>query len=98
MQTKENNYTTAPWLLSANKLQDTGTYHHALAGNIDIVVSNKQFFLQWGNLHSSATPFREKDQMRVKFRPTSGQYIQFEMFENKPTGLIYDGLTFVKTK
>jgi len=98
MLAKENNYTTAPWLLSADKLQYTGTYHHALAGNIDIVVSNKQFFLQWGNLHSSATPFREKDQMRVKFRPTSGQYIQFEMFENKPTGLIYDGLTFVKTK
>jgi CubicO group peptidase (beta-lactamase class C family) len=98
MITKENNYTTAPWLLSTDKRQYTGTYHHSLAGDIDIVVSNKQFFLQWGNLHSLATPFRKKDQMRVKFRPTSGQYIQFEMLENKPTGLIYDGLTFIKTK
>jgi len=96
MLTKENNYTTSPWLLSADKLQYTGTYHHPLAGDIDIVVSNKQFFLQWGNLHSSATPFREKDQMRVKFRPTSGQYIQFEMLGNKPKGLVYDGLHFVK--
>lgn len=96
--TKEKNYTLAPWLLSTNKQQYIGNYHHPLAGNIAITLDKQQFFLQWGNLHSSATPFREKDQMRVKFRPTSGQYIQFEMVENKPTGLIYDGLHFAKTK
>jgi hypothetical protein len=94
--TKEKNYTLAPWLLSANKQQYIGNYHHPLAGDIDITLNNEHFFLQWGNLHSSATPFREKDQMRVKFRPTSGQYIQFKMVGNEPNGLVYDGLHFVK--
>jgi hypothetical protein len=66
----------AVWLLSANKQQYIGNYHRPLAGDIDITLNNQYFFLQWNNLHSSATPFKEKDQIRIKFRPTSGQYIQ----------------------
>jgi hypothetical protein len=44
------------------------------------------------------TILRKKDQMRIKFRPTHGQTIQFEMLDNKPTGLIYGGLHFAKMK
>ena len=94
--TKEKSYTQAPWLLSTEKQQYTGTYQHPIAGIISIALKQDKFFLQWGNLHSSATPFKEKDQMRVKFRPTRGQYIQFDMLDNKPIKLIYDQLEFTK--
>lgn len=93
---KEHNYTLVPWLLSAKKQHYVGKYHHPMAGTISITLVQDEFLLTWGNLHSSATPFKEKDQMRIKFRPTRGQYMQFYLRDNKPIKLIYDNIEFSK--
>ena len=95
---KDKNYKLKPWQLGAEKENYVGKYHHPLAGDIRITHNDDVFELTWGNLKATATPLRGIDQMRVKFRPSSGQKIQFEMVDGNPTGLIYDGLTFVKTK
>ena len=93
---KDKSYTLKPWQLSAEKQSYVGKYHHPLAGDIRITFNDDTFELTWGNLKTTATPFREIDQMRVKFRPSNGQKVQFEIIDGKPTGLIYSGIKFSK--
>ncbi len=95
---KDKNYTLKPWQLSARKQHYVGKYHHPLAGDIKVTFNGDKFELTWGNLKTTATPLREKDQMRVKFRPSNGQKVQFKVVDNKPTALVYSGIKFAKIK
>ncbi|WP_286234511.1 serine hydrolase domain-containing protein [Thalassotalea sediminis] len=94
--TKEQSYHNRPLDLTKPINQYTGTYHHAMAGNVIINYQQEHFTVTWGNLHATATAYKETDVLRIKLRPSHGQLIRFIEYNSGISALTLDGITFKK--
>ncbi|OKY27312.1 serine hydrolase [Thalassotalea sp. PP2-459] len=93
---KEQGYLEKPLALTLDKKAFTGTYAHPLAGEVNISLNDEKYFVTWGNLHATATAFKQPDILRIKLRPTRGQLIRFYIEQHSISALTLDGITFNK--
>ncbi|HVF29428.1 MAG TPA: serine hydrolase domain-containing protein [Pyrinomonadaceae bacterium] len=85
------------WQLSKPFADYGGRYSNDLFGTIDIVPKGNSFEVRMGNLSTVATPFTEKDTIRVEMIPGgNGEVIGFKETDGKYTTLTYGGMTFTR--
>jgi len=96
---KEQDYRDMTWDLELAKSAYVGIYTHPFAGRISVnLVGNKGIQMKWGNLQSMATASPHSNTMRVKFVPTSPQFVKFTIVNNQVTELITDGIVFSRDR
>ena len=93
---KELAYAKKPLTLTLPAHSYVGTYSHPLAGAINVTEKGGKLKLKWGNLETSSTGFSKPDSLRVHFRPTRAQVVQFETHKNAVIHLNHDGVLFSK--
>ena len=88
------------WQLTKPFTDYAGKYRNDLMGTIEIVAREKTLAVRMGNLNAVATPFTEKDTIRVVMSPGgNGDVIGFiKDAEGKFGSMTYDGATFTKLK
>ena len=75
-----------------------GMYQNDILGTIEITANGNDLTVKMGNINCIATPFTEKDTIRVEMIPGSGEVIKFNKnAEGKIESLIYSGVTFVSS-
>jgi hypothetical protein len=57
----------------------TGRYTNDSLGNIDISVEQNTLAVRMGNIRVLATPFTQKDTIRVEMEPGQGEVIRFDV-------------------
>jgi CubicO group peptidase (beta-lactamase class C family) len=74
-----------------------GTYENELFGTIEIAVRGNDLSITMGNINCIATPYIEKDTIRVEMMPGTGEVIKFQKNgEEKVLSLSYAGVRFAK--
>jgi CubicO group peptidase (beta-lactamase class C family) len=74
-----------------------GTYRNDIYGTIEISVSGNDLAVRMGNISCIATPFTEKETIRVEMIPGSGEVIKFNKNAEKGIeSLAYAGVPFAK--
>lgn len=86
------------WQLTNPFSDYAGKYRHEMLGTIEIVAKEKTLAVQMGRLYAVATPFTQKDTIRVVMLPGgSGEVIGFvKDAEGKFSSMTYGGVTFTK--
>jgi CubicO group peptidase (beta-lactamase class C family) len=86
------------WQLSKPFTDYAGKYANDLLGTIEIVAKEKALAVRMGNINTVATPFTQKDTIRVVMLPGgNGEVISFaESNEGKFDSLNYAGVTFTR--
>jgi CubicO group peptidase (beta-lactamase class C family) len=86
------------WQLTKPFTDYAGTYTNDLLGTIEIVAKEKGLALRMGNLNTVATPFTQKDSIRVVVLPGgNGEVVGFITdADGKVGSLNYAGVTFTK--
>lgn len=86
------------WQLTKPFTEYAGKYRNDLWGTIEIAAKEKALTVRMGNLNAVATPFTEKDSIRVVMAPGgNGEVIGFvKDAEGKVGSLTYSGATFTK--
>ena len=75
-----------------------GKYRNDLLGTMEIEAKEKTLAVRMGRMYTVATPFTEKDSIRVVMLPGgNGEVIGFvKDAEGKLSSLTYNGVTFTK--
>ncbi|WP_341503452.1 serine hydrolase domain-containing protein [Gallaecimonas sp. GXIMD4217] len=95
---KEAGYRDKPYQLSLPRAAYLGHYRHPLAGTLTVQpLGDQDFRLDWGHAGSASTAMTEPDSIRVKFRPSRAQVVQFDVEGEKVQALRYAGITFSRT-
>ncbi len=86
------------WQLTKPFTEYAGKYANDLLGTIEIVAKEKALAVRMGNINTIATPFTEKDTIRVVMLPGgNGEVIGFTKdAEGRFASLNYAGATFKK--
>jgi CubicO group peptidase (beta-lactamase class C family) len=86
------------WQLTKPFTDYAGEYRNDLLGTIEIVAKEKAFAVRMGNINTVATPFTQKDSIRVVMLPGgNGEVISFADYtEGKFGTLNYAGVTFTR--
>ena len=86
------------WQLTKPFADYAGKYRNDMLGTIEIVAKEKALALRMGKLNTVATPFTEKDTIRVVVLPGgNGEVVSFAKdAEGKLVSLNYGGVTFTK--
>ncbi|HKO44442.1 MAG TPA: serine hydrolase domain-containing protein [Pyrinomonadaceae bacterium] len=86
------------WQLTKPFAEYAGKYKNDMLGTIEIVAKEKALALRMGKLNTLATPFTEKDTIRVVVLPGgNGEVVSFvKDAEGKLVSLNYGGVTFTK--
>jgi len=86
------------WLLTKPFTEYAGKYRNDLMGTIEIVAKEKAFAVRMGAMNAVATPYKEKDTIRVVMQPGgNGDVIAFvKDADGKFSSLTYGGFTFTK--
>ena len=85
------------WQLSKPFADYAGKYRHDMLGTIEIVPQEKALAVNMGYLSTVATPFTEKDTIRVEMLPGgNGEVIGFKEADGKVVSLTYGGVTFTR--
>jgi hypothetical protein len=86
------------WQLTKTFSDYAGRYTNELLGTIEIVAKEKALVVQMGNIKTVATPFTQKDTIRVVMLPGgNGEVIGFGTdADGKFSSLNYAGATFTK--
>lgn len=85
------------WQLSKPFADYAGRYSHDLWGTIEIIPRENALEVRFGNLNTIATPFTEKDMIRVEMLPgANGEVISFKEVDGKFASLNLGGLTFTR--
>lgn len=85
------------WQLTLPLSEYTGTYQNDILGTIEISVKWSVPAVRMGNIFCTATPFTEKDTIRVEMIPGSGEVISFSKnADGKIASLKYAGAVFTR--
>ena len=85
------------WQLSKPFSDYAGKYTNELYGTFEIIPRENGLAVRMGNLSTVATPFTEKDTIRVTMQPGgNGEVIGFKEVDGKFASLIYNGVTFTR--
>ncbi len=86
------------WQLTKPFTDYAGKYRNDIVGTIEIVAKEKALAVRMGDLNTVATPFTQKDTIRVVMVPGgNGEIIAFvKDAEGKFGSITYDGATFTK--
>ena len=86
------------WQLTKPFTDYAGEYRNDLLGTIEIVEKGKALAVRMGNINTVATPFTQKDTIRVVMLPGgNGEVISFADYtEGKFGSLNYAGVTFTR--
>jgi CubicO group peptidase (beta-lactamase class C family) len=85
------------WQLSRPFADYAGRYTNDLRGTIEIAPRDNALFVRMGKMNTVATPFTEKDTIRVEMEPGgNGEVIRFNLAGDRPESLIYAGATFTR--
>src|SRR5262249_8521148 len=86
------------WQLTKSFTDYAGSYAHDLLGTIEIVAKDNALAVRMGNINTVATPFTQKDTIRVVMLPGgNGEVIGFlKDTEGRFASLNYAGVTFTK--
>ncbi len=86
------------WQLTKPFAEYAGNYTNDLLGKIEIVAQEKAFAVRMGSINTVATPFTQKDSIRVVMLPGgNGEVINFvKDAEGNISSLSYSGFTFAK--
>jgi CubicO group peptidase (beta-lactamase class C family) len=86
------------WQLTKPFTEYAGQYRNDLLGTIEIVAKEKGLAVRMGNINTVATPFTQKDTIRVVMLPGgNGEVIGFEKYkEGKFESLNYAGFIFTR--
>ena len=86
------------WQLTRPFSDYAGKYNNDLLGTFEIVAREKSLAVRLGNMNAVATPFTQKDTIRVVMLPGgNGEVIGFIMnTEGEVSSLNYGGFTFTK--
>lgn len=87
------------WQLSLPRASYTGTFNHSDYG--DLVVTTKaddKFEVALGQMRAIATPYKNKDSLRVELIPNRGEPITFTVENNKADSLKYNGTVFKRVR
>ncbi|WKE64572.1 serine hydrolase [Gallaecimonas kandeliae] len=95
---KEAAYQAQPYQFSLPLGAYLGRYRHPLAGPMEVTSDGRFLLLRWGRVKSLGTASGQPDRLRVKFRPTKGQWLRFDVKGGQVEGLDYDGIHFTKEK
>lgn len=88
-----------PWQLSLSHAAYAGTYVHELLGTVSVQVNDdRQMSLHWGRLEAVATGYEKQDQVRVEFRPNSGDIVSFAVNDGRVETLTLEGMVFKKSR
>jgi CubicO group peptidase (beta-lactamase class C family) len=72
-----------------------GTYKNEIFGTIEILVSGNDLAVRMGNMNAVATPFTQKETIRVELNPGQGEVIKFEQnSEGKIASIMYGRIPF----
>jgi len=93
---KEATYRQMPYTMSLPMAAYTGDYCDALAGCVTVTRRDGHFELDWGVLHGTATASGEADRLRVRLRPTRGQFVTFHVEDGAARSLAIGGQAFAK--
>ena len=88
------------WQLTKPFTDYAGKYRNDLLGTFEIVAREKTLAVRMGNMNTLATPYTEKDTIRVVMEPGgNGDVIAFiKDAEGKFGSMTYGGVTFTKLK
>jgi CubicO group peptidase (beta-lactamase class C family) len=88
------------WQLSKPFSEYAGKYTNELYGTIEIIAQEKDVMVRWGNMSCIATPFTQKETIRVELEPGgSGEVMKFgQNADGVFDTLIYNGITFTRVK
>jgi len=86
------------WQLTKPFADYAGKYRNDLVGTIEIVAKEKALAVRMGALNTVATPYKEKDTIRVVMQPGgNGEVIAFvKDADGKFNSLTYGGFTFTR--
>ena len=86
------------WQLSKPFADYAGKYTNDLFGTMEVVANANSLTVRMGNLNTVATPYTQKDTIRVVMTPGgNGEVIGFEMEpDGKVKSLNYNGVTFTR--
>ncbi len=86
------------WQLSKPFADYAGKYANDIHGTIEISPKENALAVRMGRISTVATPFTEKDTIRVEMTPGgSGEVIRFNMVGDKADSLNYAGVEFKRT-
>lgn len=86
------------WQLSKPFADYAGKYANDIHGTIEIVPKENALAVRMGRINTVATPFTEKDTIRVEMVPGgSGEVIRFVFAGEKADSLNYGGVEFKRT-
>jgi CubicO group peptidase (beta-lactamase class C family) len=88
------------WQLSRPFAEYAGKYTNELFGTIEIIPREKDVMVRWGNMSCIATPFTQKDTIRVEMEPGgNGEVMRFgQAADGTFETLSYNGITFTKMR
>ncbi|HTH51020.1 MAG TPA: serine hydrolase domain-containing protein [Pyrinomonadaceae bacterium] len=88
------------WQLSKPFRDYAGRYTNELFGTIEITALENALAVRWGNMNCVATPFTQKETIRVELEPGgSGEIMKFGIDANGiPGTLDYNGITFTRVR
>ncbi len=83
------------WQLSKPFANYSGRYTNDLMGTLEITTRDNALAVRMGRLNTIATPFTEKDTIRVEMIPGgNGEVIRFNISGEKPESINYAGVDF----
>jgi CubicO group peptidase (beta-lactamase class C family) len=88
------------WQLSKPFPDYAGKYSNEILGTIEIIAQENGFAVRMGNMYAVATPFTQKDSIRVEMQPGgNGEVIGFPQNPDGTFGALnYAGVTFTRVK
>ena len=87
------------WQLTKPFGDYTGKYTNAVHGTIEITAKDNALAVRMGKLNTIATPFTEKDTIRVEMVPGgNGEVIKFNFAGDRAASLNYAGAEFTKVQ
>ena len=86
------------WQLSKPFAEYAGKYTNELFGTIEIAARENDVTVRWGNMFCVATPFTQKETIRVELEPGgNGEVMKFgQNADGKFDTLSYNGITFTR--
>ena len=85
------------WQLSKPFADYAGRYTNDLLGTLEITPRENALAVRMGKMNTIATPFTEKDTIRVEMVPGgNGEVIKFNLAGDRPASVTYAGVTFAK--
>lgn len=85
------------WQLSRQFADYAGRYRNDILGTIEVAPKENALAVRMGKMNTVATPFTEKDTIRVEMIPGgNGEVIKFNLTGDKPESLLYAGATFTR--